>query len=566
VRIVIFSSASPNDLDHLLSSLALDLPEVTVAGVLYETGRPGRPFSKRLQRAVKLLKDWQFIRFVFHKGVAAIHQRLTRFLDRALRFIHAAPPEPNGPPLSLTSIVGSWQARGVQFHLTNDVHAPDSLQYVRVLDPDIGLIYATRILKPALFTSPRRGSINIHKHKVPDYRGGGAPGLWELRDGRSTQTITIHRVVEHVDAGAVLAEETFPIESFDTLESIRLKSATLGVDLIIDVLRQELTGQVVERPQPAGGNVYKGWQPHQIHAIERSIRASRPRWRPAFSRPPMKLLARALMLPAMALRNHRRRRAKRFPIIVLYHHLVCDRRKQMGIPTAEYARHVAYLKRHYRIVSLAEAVALLGRGEVDIPTVVLTLDDGYAANMIGLRAVVEHERVPVTICVCTQHVSDQSEFAHDVSRREHGFASMGWNDVRFLDRHGVTIASHTRTHFNCGASDYDTLVSEIADSKRELEAELGHPVGVFAFPKGRAENISPLAWQIAREHYSVVMSAAGGANAGPAQRPMHLRRYFHPDSLFELELQMQELLERPLPTEPVSGTMTAREPLPASAK
>ena len=112
------------------------------------------------------------------------------------------------------------------------------------------------------------------------------------------------------------------------------------------------------------------------------------------------------------------------------------------------------MKRHYRIVSLPQAVALLQRGEIDVPTVVLSLDDGYAENLTGLRAVAECEGVPVTICVCTRHVSDRSELAHDLTRSERGFASMGWTDVRYLDRHGVTIASHTRTHFNCGSGDY----------------------------------------------------------------------------------------------------------------
>jgi len=189
-------------------------------------------------------------------------------------------------------------------------------------------------------------------------------------------------------------------------------------------------------------------------------------------------------------------------------------------------------------------------GGIELPEekhdhVVLTLDDGYAENLTGLRAVAECEGVPVTICVCTRHVSDRSELAHDLTRSERGFASMGWSDVRFLDRHGVTIASHTRTHFNCGSGDYATLAAEIASSKSDLESELGHPIEVFAFPKGRPENISPLAHQIAVHNYPVVMSAAGGSNTGPLTFPMHLRRFSHPDSLLELELQLQEILDRP---------------------
>jgi len=152
----------------------------------------------------------------------------------------------------------------------------------------------------------------------------------------------------------------------------------------------------------------------------------------------------------------------------------------------------------------------------------------------------------VTICVCTQHVSAGSELPHDIVRGERGFPSMGWEDVRFLHRHGFTIASHTRTHFDCGHDDVLTLADEIAGSKHDLESALGTTVECFAFPKGKAANMSPPACELALQHYQVVMSAAGGLNLGPMAFPMHVQRCFHPDTLLELDLQIQQLLDLPL--------------------
>jgi folate-dependent phosphoribosylglycinamide formyltransferase PurN/peptidoglycan/xylan/chitin deacetylase (PgdA/CDA1 family) len=553
VKLVIFSSVSPHMLQHLLWRLELDARDVTVAGVLYETGRPPLPAARRMKRVARLLGSSEFLVYAGHRAAAAAGRAAASALDRVLQFMHAAPPSPNGPAPTLAQVLDTWRARGVAFHITRDLHDADSLAFVRGLDADVGLIYGTRILKPDLFTIPRRGSINIHKHKVPEYRGSGAPGLWELRDGLTEQTITVHRVVREVDAGAILAERTFAIEPFDTLESVQLKADVVGADLVVDALSDEARGRTVERPQPAGGTVYKGYQPHQKYAIERRIRRSREGWRPAYTRSLPKRILRALALPLLTMRNHVRRKSARFPVIVLYHHLTCDRPKRMGVPTAAFARHVRYLKRHYRIVSLQEAVQLLERGEVTMPTVVLTLDDGYVDNFLGLRAIAEIERVPVTVCVCTQHVSDQSELDHDVSRGERGFRSMGWDHVRYLDRHGVTIASHTRTHFNCGSTDYATLEHEIGTSRQELEQALGHPVTMFAFPKGKPHNISPLACAVALRHYPVVMSAAGGPNFGPIQLPAELRRYSHPESLLELEMQVQEILDPAVPLRPVAN-------------
>lgn len=550
MRLVIFSSVAPEVLRHLLWRLDLDAPDVTVAGVLYETARPPLPRARRLRRVARLLRDSQFIRYIGHRASSAMRRRLEQVLDAVLRTIHAAPPDPNGPPPTLESVTDEWQRRGVTFHVTRDLHDAESLAFVRALAADIGLIYGTRILKPALFTIPVRGSINIHKHRVPDYRGGGGPGLWELQDGCTEQTVTVHRVVEEVDAGAVLGERTFPIEPLDTLESVQMKADVAGVDLIVDVLDDERLGRLVERPQPPGGRLYKGYQPHQQHAIECRIRASRATWTAACQCSWLKRAARIAALPALMLRNRRRARAKRHPVIALFHHLTCDRPKRMAMPTAAFARHVRYLKKHYRLASLPEAAEMLRSGHVDAPTVVLTLDDGYADNFAGLRAIAELEQVPFTVCVCTQHVTERSELAHDVARGERGFPSMNWEQVRYLDRHGVTIASHTRTHFDCADGDFARLVDEIAGSRRELEAGLGHPVTAFAFPKGKPANMPPMAHAIALQHYDVVMSASGGGNVPPMRGSIELRRYSHPDSIVELELQIQEILDRPVPPRP----------------
>jgi len=355
----------------------------------------------------------------------------------------------------------------------------------------------------------------------------------------------------YLKLGGGLARSQAEVAKFSTRDAERLPAYYEALDGVADVLRDLAVGRAVERPQPQGGRLYKGYQPHVQHALECRIRKSRSRWQPSYLRPLTKRLARLPLLASVAWRNRQRRRDKSFPIIVLFQHLTCDRPKRMGLPTAQFARHIRFLKKHYRVVSLNRAVEMLRSGSVDAPTVVLTLDDGYAENFKGLRAIAELEQVPFTVCVCTSHVTDRGELAHDVARGERGFPSMGWDEVRYLDRHGVTIASHTRTHFDCGQGDYAQLVDEIVGSKQDLEEQLGHAVDAFAFPKGWPQNIPPLANAIALQHYPIVMSAACGPNVAPMQPPMEVRRYGHPDSLLELELQIQEVLEPAVPPRPV---------------
>lgn len=543
-RIVIFSSLPPAKLEHLLRRLTTDLaPQVEIAGVLYEHPRAPLARSKRIKRAARLIGERDFRRFARHKFAATLSRKFQAQLDKTLRALHGAPPHPNGEPLTLERLADTCEARGVKFHQTRDLHDTTSLNFVRSLRADLGVVYGTRILKPELFTIPERGSINIHKHKVPDYRGGGAPGIWELRDGQTEQFVTAHRVTAEVDAGHILGERSFPVDEFDTLASVGLKADLVGIDLLVDVIRAESTGESVETPQPAGGALYKGFKAHQIFAIEREIGAHRAKFTPEYSRPAYKLVARTLAYPALYLKNRRRQREQNFPVVMLFHHVITDKRKRMGLPTEEFARHVQYLKKHYRIASLEEALKMLREGRVAQPTVVLTFDDGYAENFLCLRAVAESENVPVALFVCTERVSERAPFAHDLHANEAGFPALDWDQVRYLDQHNVAIGSHTRTHFDCGSTDRDALAAEIIGSKRDLCRELGHCVQFFAFPYGHPRNMSEEAREMARENFAYVFSAHGGVNYAPVSPPCELRRRSHPDSLWELELTLQSLLD-----------------------
>jgi len=54
-----------------------------------------------------------------------------------------------------------------------------------------------------------------------------------------------------------------------------------------------------------------------------------------------------------------------------------------------------------------------------------------------------------------------------------------------LDRHGIEIGAHTVTHPILTSLDDASAMQEIRDSKRELEAIVGKPVTLFAYPNGK---------------------------------------------------------------------------------
>ncbi|MBI1735261.1 MAG: polysaccharide deacetylase family protein, partial [Candidatus Rokubacteria bacterium] len=428
--------------------------------------------------------------------------------------------------------------------VTEDCHGPEALEFVRSLGPDLGLVYGTRILKRELFGIPRLGSINIHKRKVPDYRGGGPVGLWELLDGAPEIGVTVHGVVEQVDAGAIIHAETIPIHDHDTLTSLALKAHVVGNDLLVRAVADYARGTVQPQVQEGQGRTFRSPAPPQLMRLEKELAARRPAFRAERSRPIPKLLVRTVLgLPIAAIRNRIRRRRGQFPVTILFHHIVGDRPHPFAISTEHFLKHVEFLRRHYDVVSLAEAIDLLKTNRVTAPTVVLTIDDGYQDNFLPLRAIRERVDVPITLFVSTEHVGKGTEFAHDVASGRHGFAPLTWAQLAQLRREGVEIGSHTRTHFDCGSSDAVALHGEIVGSSQDLETELGEPATLFAFPFGLPANISPEAMRLATSTYGWVLSAYGGSNFASAPRANHLRRWAYRNDLWELELLLQSLLE-----------------------
>lgn len=546
LRVVLLTGQSPAVIARLIERVRHEVPEAAMTGVLLEERR-GRPFRERLRNFARNLGRKGFVSYVLARTARQALSRGAAAGHATLRWLHGAPNRPlNQLDVDRDGLERWLGDRGVAFHRTTDLHSPEALRFVLELQPDLGVVFGTRILKPELFEIPRLGSINIHKRKVPEYRGGGPIGLWELLDDQTDIGVTVHRVAVQVDAGDVLHSAVIRVDPYDTLDSLGWKADVVGDDLLIRTIADHASGHVRARPQPPGGRTFRTPPPHELHRLRAHIRSRRPPpplYRP--SRPLWKLAGRVAVLgPAAILRNRRHRRAASFPIVILYHHVITDRDHALGMSTFQFKRHIDYLSRHYRILSLPNAIEALASGVVDVPTVVLTFDDGYADNFINVRAVTEPIGVPVTFFVSTANIAQGTPFAHDVAAGDTEFAPLTWDQVRGLRSAGHTIGSHTRSHFNCGSTDIIRLESEIAGSRDDLERELGPPLPWFSFPWGLPERMSAPAVEMALASYEWVFSACGGVNQpGRVRERRHLLRCPHPNNLLELALAAQDLME-----------------------
>jgi hypothetical protein len=541
-RVIILTSEEPHQAKQLLRHFGTALPDLRLS-LLCEYPRLALTADGRPRRAPKLIPSPAPVRSALGGPAMQIRAASIGLLDRVLRWLHTAPKYPNPGTLTPDELRDYAESKGVRFCLTEDSRSQASSDFVRRMNPDLGVLYGARIQDMELVGIPRKGSITLDVHDHVKQQGGGDPGLSGANGRRKVRTISVHRVSAEVNSGALLGERTFPVEQYDTPESIAVKASLLGIECLADVIRSESLGCAEARPQGPSGTVREEDRHHPDVQAGGASRPNRRGFRPTYGRPLIKLLARLLFYPRAFLMNRHRAADQSFPIVILFGHVVADRPKFMGISTDQFLRQVQFLKKHYRIASLPEAIDMIRERRVPAPTVVLTFDDGYEDNHLGLRAVIDSEDIPVTLFVCTKNVEEHRPFDHDLKRGESGFFPLTWDHLKDFELQGSTIGSHTRTHFDCGSTEESVLRSEIVGAQEDLRRHLGHAVPYFSFPWGYPKNMSSAAVTIASETYPHLFAAYGGFNDVRNPGALVFKRVSWPESLLELELSLQGLLD-----------------------
>jgi methionyl-tRNA formyltransferase len=149
---------------------------------------------------------------------------------------------------------------------------PAWLDQVRALQADIGVVAAYgRILPQALLDLPPRGLVNVHASLLPRWRGA-APIHRAVLAGDMVTGVTIMRVVLALDAGPMLARVETPIAPDDTSESLEVRLAEMGADLLVATLDRLSVGSVDDVPQDDALVTYA----ERLHRAESAVNWGQP--------------------------------------------------------------------------------------------------------------------------------------------------------------------------------------------------------------------------------------------------------------------------------------------------
>ena len=209
--------------------------------------------------------------------------------------------------------------------------------------------------------------------------------------------------------------------------------------------------------------------------------------------------------------------------VLTYHQIKNPANDYSTVCPAAFRQQMEYLKAHYLVLGLREAVAAAKQAGWAGRAVAITFDDGYQDNATIAAPILRSLGLTACFFVATDMVGSLRPFPHDVyqgrPRQEH----LTWRQLRELVQEGFEVGSHTCSHVDLGVIPTHEAECELTESRKRLELELNVPIRLFAFPYGHRRNMRPATVAAARREFEICCSAYGGHNRSPVN-PGNIRR------------------------------------------
>ena len=209
-----------------------------------------------------------------------------------------------------------------------------------------------------------------------------------------------------------------------------------------------------------------------------------------------------------------------------------------SVPEAIFAEQLAALRGGgWQPVDIASFLRGLTEAErLPERAALITFDYGYGSVREVALPLLEHFGYPAVLFVPTDFVGRTNLFDLESEPEE---ALCDWDDLRELVQRGVAVQSHGTSHRALSELAPRERGLELERSKAALEAELGQPVEVFAYPYGDdAGAPAELREALARTGYRAAFGYGGRPFSIPAKDPYRLERVaMGPDTDLEAALE-----------------------------
>jgi peptidoglycan/xylan/chitin deacetylase (PgdA/CDA1 family) len=194
------------------------------------------------------------------------------------------------------------------------------------------------------------------------------------------------------------------------------------------------------------------------------------------------------------------------------------------VPEEIFAGHLSYLREHgWQVIDLPALFRGIAAPE-SLPerAALLTFDDGYRSIRTVALPWLLRFGYPAVLFVPTDYIGGINDFDAGEEPQE---AICDWDDLRELERLGVSIQSHGASHRSFSKLSLPEQEEDMTRSRITLEAGLEKPVEVFAYPYGDGgTEPRSTGWALERAGYRAACLYKGPPNPLPVVEPYRLTR------------------------------------------
>ncbi len=210
-------------------------------------------------------------------------------------------------------------------------------------------------------------------------------------------------------------------------------------------------------------------------------------------------------------------------VVTCFHSINDTHSSPIACTSKQFEEYCSFFKKYFDTISLNELLDRLGNEQDISGTAVITFDDGYLDNYTLGAPLLEKYGLPATFFVATDFIGSDYQAWWD-SDCDIQSKWMSWDDVRELSRAGFDIGAHTRSHANLGEVPFEAAAAEIDESVDAIHRETGKPCGLFAYPYGGTDNMTPEVRDHIRASGLRCCPSAYGGLVSPSTDPFDLPR------------------------------------------
>ena len=120
------------------------------------------------------------------------------------------------------------------------------LEELRILQADLQIVVAFRMLPEVVWNMPRFGTFNLHASLLPQYRGA-APINWAIINGEIKTGATTFFLTHEIDTGKIILQEKIAISEADNAGTVHDRLMEMGAGLVkqtVDLLIEGKTDAI----------------------------------------------------------------------------------------------------------------------------------------------------------------------------------------------------------------------------------------------------------------------------------------------------------------------------------